>query len=183
MTDASEKQNVHKNNQGDTDSPKDDPCLSLPTIGEQLGLGPKLFRSLLDTYSDLLSVYEKDNEKVMPEEDFQILKQIHQLTLQGLTEAEIRDKLEQGHSSEVAATVDSDASITESADDAEEELVRLIESLQQRLKQSEERRVEDRDQLMMMLMRTQRELRSLRYELTKDQGRRRKSFWERFFGG
>ncbi len=170
------------NTDGDEES-----FLSLPDIGEKLGLGPKAFRSLLDTYSDLLTVHDRESDRVMSAGDVDLLQEIYNLTLQGHTETEIRSLIGGGAGAEeAAASQDPDLDIEDyvSRGDtaAEEKLLDALDSLQERLKRSEKRRVEDRDKLMLLLLRTQRELRQLRYELAQEKGRRRKSLLERIFG-
>ena len=65
-----------------------------------------------------------------------------------------------------------------------EALLKKIEELKGQLARSEERRTEDRDRLVTLIMRTQMEIQHLRYELAASQSRRERhrGFWRRLFG-
>ncbi|MFO8059856.1 MAG: phosphotransferase [Bacillota bacterium] len=156
---------------------EEDSIVPLADLGVQLGIGPKAFRAILSTYSDLLPVREVEEERGVASSCVQLLERIYRRTLEGHTEEEIRAELERERGrAETGAAAEVEAS------DADEEILELLREVLERLEQAEKRRVEDRDKLMMTLLRTQKEMQQVRYELAKTRGRRRKGLWNRFRG-
>lgn len=155
---------------------------ALPDLGQRLGIRPRSFRMYLDHYSDLLPVHEVGEERALTSYSVSFLEQIHRRTQEGFSEEEIRAELLE----EAEPVIDDDGEVDppdSRARKAEEQLMEVLHDLQGRLERSEERRVEDRDKLMMMLMRTQRELQQMRYELARTGRRQRhRSLWDRVLG-
>ena len=149
----------------------------LSELGQRMGIGPKAFRAILALYSDLLPVVEVGEERGLEGSCVQLLERIHKRTLEGHTEDEIRSELElTSGMDETSAAVDMQAVDSEWS---EGEVLEILLDLRQQLQQMEEKRAEDRDKLMMMLLRTQKEMQQVRYELAKTRGRRRKGLWNR----
>ncbi len=159
-------------NQNEADS-----FVPLSDLGQQLGIGPKAFRAVLSMYADLLPVHEVGEERGLASSCVQLLERIHTRTLEGHTEEEIRSELELARGrDETSAAADIEMG------DQEGEILAILHELRERLQKAEEKRAEDRDKLMMMLLRTQKEMQQVRYELAKTRGRRRKGMWNRFLG-
>lgn len=140
--------------------------LNAAEVAERLGIVPHVLRGLLDEFADLLPGEERNGERVFPPLVVERLRSIWQLRSQGLAPEAIRARL--------------------AAPEGEplERLLAQLSELRAELQHSEARRVEDRDRLMMALMRTQQEIQRLRYELTAASSRRerRRGFWARLLG-
>jgi len=166
--------------------------MALPDIGERLGLSPKVFRSILTTYSDILPVVEADGERLMSLEDVEKLEFIKKAVEQGFSEDEVRDRLARHEGVEPALPAKED--ITPPGDDPAEEspqihpnspeLLSLLYEMKERLDQIETRIVEERDKTTLALIRLQKEVQHLRYELVGQGSRRdrKKGFWSRLEG-
>lgn len=158
---------------------------ALPDLGQRLGIRPRAFRMYLDRYSDLLPVCEVGEERALTGYSVSLLERIHRRTQEGFSEEEIRSELARETEPVTEDDTDDDRGdpAGSRAREAEEQLMEVLHDLQARLERSEEKRVEDRDKLMMMLMRTQRELQQMRYELARTPRRQRhRSFWDRILG-
>ncbi len=162
-----EDADVNNNNEADSFIP-------LSELGQRMGIGPKAFRAILGVYSDLLPVVEVGEERGLEGSCVQLLERIHTRTLEGHTEDEIRSELELSSGME-----ETSAAVDMQAVDSEGEVLEILRDLRQQLQRMEEKRAEDRDKLMMMLLRTQKEMQQVRYELAKTRGRRRKGLWNR----
>ncbi len=160
-----EDADVNNNNEADSFVP-------LSELGQRMGIGPKAFRAILSVYSDLLPVVEVGEERGLEGSCVQLLERIHRRTLEGHTEDEIRSELELSSGME-----ETSAAVDMPAVDAEGEVLEILRDLRQQLQRMEEKRAEDRDKLMMLLLRTQKEMQQVRYELAKTRGRRRKGLW------
>ena len=160
-----EDADVNNNNEADSFIP-------LSELGQRMGIGPKAFRAILGVYSDLLPVVEVGEERGLEGSCVQLLERIHKRTLEGHTEDEIRSELELSSGIE-----ETSAAVDMPAVDAEGEVLEILRDLRQQLQRMEEKRAEDRDKLMMLLLRTQKEMQQVRYELAKTRGRRRKGLW------
>ena len=160
-----EDADVNNNNEADSFVP-------LSELGQRMGIGPKAFRAILSVYSDLLPVVEVGEERGLEGSCVQLLERIHKRTLEGHTEDEIRSELELSSGIE-----ETSAAVDMPAVDAEGEVLEILRDLRQQLQRMEEKRAEDRDKLMMLLLRTQKEMQQVRYELAKTRGRRRKGLW------
>lgn len=165
-----EDADVNNNNEADSFIP-------LSELGQRMGIGPKAFRAILGVYSDLLPVVEVGEERGLEGSCVQLLERIHRRTLEGHTEDEIRSALEASSGTdETSAAMDMEPV---DSGKSEGEVLEILRDLRQQLQRMEEKRAEDRDKLMMMLLRTQKEMQQVRYELAKTRGRRRKGLWNR----
>jgi DNA-binding transcriptional MerR regulator len=106
-------------------------------------------------------------ERRLPPDAVDRLRAIWRLRGEGLAPADIRQQLAGG-----------------TQGDPLQRLLAQLDRLHAELQRSEARRVEDRDRLMMALVRTQQEIQHLRYELSAARSRkeRRRGFWARLFG-
>jgi hypothetical protein len=133
---------------------------------ESLGIPPALFRKLWDEFSDELGEPGPDGQ--LSHSSFEQLARIWRLRGDGHGPEAIRSALR----GEEGTPVEGDS------------LLSRMESLHRALDHSERRRMEDRDRLMMAMIRTQQEIRDLRQELTIGRRRdRRKGFLRRLWGG
>ncbi|HVB09861.1 MAG TPA: hypothetical protein VNM16_05770 [Bacillota bacterium] len=139
----------------------------LASLGPLLGLSPYALRSLLDEFADVVPVDGRvPGQPGLLPDDVERLRQIAGGHAQGLAHDEIRRRLELGADAPPMADA----------------LLDRMEQLQAELAQSERRRVEDRDRLLLALVRTQQEIQHLRYEMTGTRRSKRKGFWARLFG-
>jgi hypothetical protein len=142
------------------------PMVPLSTVAATLGLSPYTLRSLLDEYADVVAPERMaDGQPGLGAEAMARLRVIAAGHAQGLSGDEVRHRL-----------LDGDQPLGPDA------LLDRLEQLQAELAQSERRRVEDRDRLLLALMRTQQEIQHLRFELAGTRRSRRKGFWARLFG-
>jgi DNA-binding transcriptional MerR regulator len=166
-----------------------------------LNLSPYTLRGLLADYGDVLGLGGIGQEEVptgkrrLPEWAFRLLKEVVALRNAGLSREEIRDRLRAlaeaaaglalvpgyqgpGGSGQLVRYVDR-------ATARDLLLIEKIEHLSEQLARSEQKRAEDRDRLLMALLRTQQEIQQLRYELVARgtrRDRKRRSIWARLFG-
>ena len=139
----------------------------LPAVASALGLPPYVLRSLLDDYADVVATARTaGGQLALDPEALVRMRSIAAGHAQGLSADEIRQRL--------AAQGEQPAPA--------EALLDRLELLQAELAQSERRRVEDRDRLLLALVRTQQEIQHLRVELSGTRRSRRKGFWARLFG-
>jgi DNA-binding transcriptional MerR regulator len=143
--------------------------IPLPAVAERLAISPYALRSLLDEYADLVPVTRQDADRTpaLAPEAVRRLRFIAAARAQGLAHEEVRRRLQDGGEGPAGADV----------------LLDRLEQLQAELAQSERRRVEDRDRLLLALMRTQQEIQHLRVEMAGPRRSRRKGLWQRLFGG
>lgn len=165
-----------------------------------LNLSPYALRGMLQDYGDLLQLEAGDDslpmgKRKLSDWSFRLLREAVTLRSAGLSREEIRDRLRAlGEAAAGLALVpgyDQGAGTqpwglryVDRATARDLLLIQKIEQLAEQLARSEERRSEDRDRLLMALLRTQQEVQQLRYELAA-RGRRqrkRKSWWERLLG-
>lgn len=166
-----------------------------------LNLSPYTLRGLLAEYGDILGLGGMGQEDLpagrrrLPEWAFRLLREAVALRNAGMSRDEIRDRLRAlaeaaaglavvpgyqgpGGSGQLVRYVDR-------ATARDLLLIEKIEHLSEQLARSEQKRAEDRDRLLMALMRTQQEIQQLRYELVARSTRRdrkRRGFWARLFG-
>ncbi len=153
--------------------------VTLPDLGERLGLSPKVFRSYLAEFGDLLAVRKDGGDKVLTRDGALLLEKIHKFAQIGLTAEEIRGELGATVGTNSPVEVAEDVAVAGETVEDEDPLLREILG---RLERIEDRRMEDRDKLMLTLIRTQKEIQQLRYELAAREGRRRGGFFARLFG-
>ncbi len=157
-----------------------DDIIPLPDLGQRLSIGPKPFRAILEAFSDVITVHEVGGEKVVSEEAARHVENIHRQMTQGFTFDEIRRQL--GLDPETALEGSSDASKQEDATSTDDRLLEAVKGLEEQLKRFEKQRIEDRDKLMVTLLRTQKEMQRLRHELRGRRSRRSKTLFERLLG-
>ncbi len=162
---------------------------ALPDLGQRLGLNPKSFRAILQQYSDLLPLRERGAEKGLAGSSIDYLEQIHRRTLEGYTEEEIRAELTEDSHDEpdraeqpAAAVQDDEEAPSRPSGDEVPEVLEELRELRRQLNEFEQKRVRDRDKLMMSLMRTQKEMQQLRYEISSTRKRRHRTLWDRLLG-
>jgi len=143
------------------------PGFPMAAACQRLGIAPYVLRGLLDEYPEALPLA---GERLLTPEAVERLEAILRWRREGLSPDEIRQRLAQG--------------VSTPPDDPMTALLDRLSHLQTELSRSEQRRVEDRDRMMMALVRTQQEIQHLRYELAGDRSRkgRRRGFWRRLFG-
>lgn len=148
---------------------------------EELGLQPHVLRSLLFVFAEFLDDGESQVEGGSPclsEWAFERLRVIVGLRNGGLSDDEIRERLRCRDvtpvepCSELSALAQSDG-----------ELAAQFKLLTGQLAKLQEQRREDREKLMLALMRLQQELQQLRFEMVRQQSRkeRKKGLWARLW--
>jgi len=166
-----------------------------------LNLSPYTLRGLLAEYGDVLGLEATGQEDVpagrrrVPEWAFRLLREAVALRNAGMSREEIRDRLRALAEAAAGLAVvpgyqgpGSPGQLVRYVDRATARdllLIEKIEHLSEQLARSEQKRVEDRDRLLMALLRTQQEIQQLRYELVARgtrRDRKRRSFWARLFG-
>lgn len=132
---------------------------------QRLGLTPYVLRGLLDEYAEWLSA----GEGGLAPEAVERIGAIVRWRAEGVPPDVIRARLAGG----------------EAEVDPLSTLVGRLAQLQTELARSEERRAQDRDRLMMTLVRTQQEIQRLRHDLSETRSRRdrHRGLWRRLFGG
>ncbi|MFO7942509.1 MAG: MerR family transcriptional regulator [Bacillota bacterium] len=153
--------------------------VALPDLAERLGLSTERFRSYLNEYADLLRVSESSGERILDARAAEILTTIHRLTQRGLDPQDVRNKLE------FQPDDQSDNREGENlGENSEGEVTNdfLLREIREGFHRLEERRLEDRDKLMLALIKTQKEIQQLRYQLAAGEGRSRRGFFARLFG-
>jgi len=166
-----------------------------------LNLSPYTLRGLLAEYGDILGVAGPDQDDVpsgkrrLTDWAFRMLKEAVALRNAGLSRDEIRDRLQALAEAAAGLAVvpgyqgaGASGRLVRYVDRATARdllLIEKIERLSEQLARSEQKRLEDRDRLLMALLRTQQEVQQLRYELVARGTRRerkRRSIWSRLFG-
>ncbi len=161
----------------------DHSAISLPDLGEQLGIAPAQFRSYLLEYEDVLRVSQMGAERVLSGNDAARLALIHRLTQAGHTPTQVRAEV--GHHGSVSPDYsfhDTSTRKCGTTDETGSDLQGLLYEALDRLEKLEKRRLEDRDKIMLTLIKAQKEIQQLRYSLAAMEGRRRKGLFSRLFG-
>lgn len=135
---------------------------------QQLNLAPATLRQLLREYRDVLPTPEADGAYRLSPADVRRLATIARLRAEGWDPAAIRAALLAGGESEARVPADASADHPMVWRAALERLDRLAEALAA----MDRRWREDRDRLVMMILRLQQEVQALRYELAAAGGRR-----------
>ncbi|MGE5560294.1 MAG: hypothetical protein ACM3XN_04460 [Chloroflexota bacterium] len=146
---------------------------------ERLGIAPHTFRQILFEYSDIIGE-EGDESQTLSGESFDRLQRVLALRNGGATPEQIRAVFLPATTAEpiVPSLMLPDAALPE------DPLLARLEELTRELRLSEERRREDRDRVLMAMVRAQQEIEHLRYELAATASRRdrkKKGFWARLF--
>lgn len=136
----------------------------------ELGVSPRTFRTLWQEYASYLGQQRVPRE--LDSRQYGLLRVAQRLRAEGRTAEEIGAVLSAAHPAQL-----------EQAQAQEQTLLQRLDEIAQRLSESEERRTEDRDRLLMALVRTQQEIGHLRGELASVTPRRaRREWWARLFG-
>ncbi|HHV78217.1 MAG TPA: hypothetical protein GXX40_01145 [Firmicutes bacterium] len=143
-------------------------------VCSQLGISPHAFRQLMRDFG--AKIMNPEDEARGPgldlaPDEVERLRTVMELRKQGVSDSEIIRRLE--HPDESSKSSYSDI------------LVLKLEEIKRHLKESDEKRTEERDRLLTALVRTNQELQQLRYQLMKPlsrKARRKKSFFARLFG-
>ena len=147
-----------------------------PTLAEScriLDVRPEVLRRLLEEFAGgLPPLIEAGDERRLPRQALPLLVKIVQLRNGGTPEAEILRALD-----ETAAGSRAPALGPAPATPPEEQLLARFAALQEEMQRTEERRAEDRDRLLTAMMRTNRELQQLRFELGRQPRRARRRGW------
>jgi DNA repair exonuclease SbcCD ATPase subunit len=147
---------------------------------EELGQAPRDLWRLLKEYGDLIGYQDSEPEaspRFLSSRAVERARSILRHVSQGKTRQQIEerarfDELRQGAEAPPPGVY--------------EMLIQKIEELESELSRSEEKRLEDRDKTLTTLARTQQELQRVKGEVAAASSRRerkRKSLWERIFGG
>ncbi|GEM_PF-5637827 len=138
--------------------------VSLQDATTILNVSPQTFRQLISDYQNYVEILGDGKNKGLSEEGFRNLQMIVSLREQGLAAEEIAASLEKQY------TVES----VEMAD-----LFAEIKELREALLKSQERYLEDREKMMLTLLKLQKEIQHLRYELASTSSRkeRKKKLW------
>lgn len=145
---------------------------------ERLGIAPHTFRQILFEYSDVIGD-EGDESQTLTEDAFIRLQRVLALRNGGATPEQIRAVF-------LPAPTDDELEPTSLAiPDSplpDDPLMARLEELTRELRLSEERRREDRDRVLLAIIRAQQEIEHLRYELAATSSRRdrkKRGFWAR----
>lgn len=166
-----------------------------------LNLSPYTLRGLLADYGDVLGAGAGDREELpvgqrrLSEWSFRLLKEAVALRNAGMGREEIRDRLRALAEAAAGLAVvpgyrgpGTSGALVRYVDRATARdllLIEKIEQLSEQLARSEQKRLEDRDRLLMALLRTQQEIQQLRYELAARgtrRDRKRRGLLARLFG-
>ena len=141
---------------------------TIQAIREETGLSVKSFRKLQQRFADLLPLEERNGTKGLGPESYAKLQLILQSQQQGLDDETIRQLLNRSLEEDVASQ--------------ESLLLEKLEAMNELLERQEKRQNEERDRLMIALMRTQQEIQHLRYEVAAAKSRRdrKKPWWSLF---
>lgn len=138
--------------------------VSLQDATTILNVSPQTFRQLISDYQNYVKILGDGKNKGLSEEGFRNLQMIVSLREQGLATEEIAASLEQQYSVESVEMAD---------------LFAEIKELREALVKSQERYLEDREKMMLTLLKLQKEIQHLRYELASTSSRkeRKKKLW------
>lgn len=165
-----------------------------------LNLSPYALRGMLSEYGELLGLSADGEDlpagqRCLSDWSFRLLREAVTLRAAGLGRAEIKDRLRalqeaaaglalvpgygRGEGTTPWALRHVDRGTARDL-----LLIEKIEQLAEQVARSEEKRIDDRDRLLMALVRTQQEVQQLRYELLarSRRERKRRGFWARLFG-
>lgn len=140
----------------------------------QLGITPHTFRQIMRDFGSRLMDRDDDGRGPgleLSQEEIERLRKVLEWRKQGLSDAEIVKRLEEPEKAPTPSLSD--------------EVVARLEEIKRQLKESDQKRVEERDRLLTALMRTNQEIQQLRYQLLKPmsrKARRRRSFLARLLG-
>lgn len=173
----------------------------------RLGIAPHTFRQIYTQFRDFIEPDTGGPVTGVTEKSLALLAQILKWRGEGHPPEKIRELLAmeadgQEHkpaspeptalsrypdptSAEIEIAAGSAGGVATLSPDQLQALLERLQELNAKLAKSEERRTEDRDRLVTLIMRTQMEIQHLRYELAASQSRRdrHRSFWRRLFGG
>jgi len=135
---------------------------SLRQVCDELSLGPHTVRQLLEDFSDVVQVDIIDGEKVLSESDLARLRTINDLRLQGFDTATILEEV-QGQGDLTTQPRDLPATQELLA-----EIFSRLDALDERTRVLEERLIDDRDKFLLNLLKLQKEIQHLRYELVSN---------------
>lgn len=147
---------------------------------ERLGIAPHTFRQVLFEYSDVIGD-EGDESQTLSRETFDRLQRVLALRNGGATPEQIRAVFLPAPTNEALLT---DSLILPDSSLPDDPLLARLEEFARELRLSEERRREDRDRVLLAVIRAQQELEHLRYEIAATTNRRdkkKKGFWARLF--
>lgn len=147
---------------------------------ERLGIAPHTFRQILFEYSDVIGD-EGDESQTLTVDAFDRLQRVLALRNGGATPEQIRAVFLPVPVNDQLPVTTGTLTDTEFPDDP---LVGRIDDLSRQLRLSEERRREDRDRVLLSIIRAQQEIEHLRFEIAATSSRRdkkKKGFWARLF--
>lgn len=145
---------------------------------ERLGIAPHTFRQILFEYSDVIGD-EGDESQTLSPDAFERLQRVIALRNGGATPEQIRAVFLPVPADDplvMPALALPDSSLSD------DPLMARLEELARELRLSEERRREDRDRVLLAMVRAQQEIEHLRYELAATASRRdkkKRGFWAR----
>lgn len=139
---------------------------------QQLNLSPQTFRQLLREYRDVLPDPETTRGRLLRHDDVRRLATIARLRAEGADAGRIRAALLAGHEAP-AAEVPAEAPVH--AAPVWSAALERLDRIEQAVRDLDRQRREDRDRMMVLLVRLQQEMQLLRYELANLKGRRRGS--------
>lgn len=144
---------------------------------QRLGIAPHTFRQLLFEYSDVIGD-EGDESQRLSAEAFERLQRVLALRNGGATPEQIRAVFASSPAESAAEPIIGlpDPSLID------DPLSAKLDELIRELRLSEERRREDRDRVLLAIIRAQQEIEHLRYELAAAASRKdkkKKGFWAR----
>lgn len=139
---------------------------TLREVCDELSLGPHTVRQLLDDFSDVVQVDMVGGEKVLSESDLARLRTINDLRRQGFDTATILDEV-QGQGDLTTQPRD-----LPSLQELLAEVFSRLDVLDERTRALEERLIDDRDKFLLNILKLQKEIQHLRYELVSSKSRR-----------
>ncbi|MGB9867215.1 MAG: hypothetical protein ACPLPR_04830 [Bacillota bacterium] len=143
-------------------------------VCSQLGISPHTFRQIMRDFGS--KVMDPDDDGRGPglelsNQEIERLRKVLEWRKLGLSDSEIAKRLEQPQELPGISFGD--------------EVVARLEEIKRQLKESEQKRIEERDRLLTALVRTNQEIQQLRYQLMKPmsrKARRKRSFLARLLG-
>ena len=144
---------------------------TIQAICKETGMSVKSFRKLQQRFADLLPMEERNGKKGLGPESYAKLQLILHSQQQGMNDEAIRQQFHRPPEDPVVSQ--------------EHALLQKLEAMNELLERQEKRQTEERDRLMMVLMRTQQEIQHLRYEVAAAKSRRdrKKPWWNLFSRG
>lgn len=155
----------------------DDDGYSYAECCQRLGIAPHTFRQILFEYSDVIGDEGNESQRLNAEA-FERLQRVLALRNGGATPEQIRAVLASSPAEGGAEPVLGfpDPSLLD------DPIAAKLDELARELRLSEERRREDRDRVLLAIIRAQQEIEHLRYELAAAASRKdkkKKGFWAR----